>query len=65
MNILQTHSAEEKIISIQGLYMLATILKSPQATQSTLCIIQTFTKLRELSRTLLSITQTTDEISIK
>ncbi len=32
----------------QGLYMLATILKSPVATQTTLMIIDTFTKLREI-----------------
>ena len=31
--------------------MLATILKSPRATQTTLAIIETFTKFRELTRT--------------
>jgi len=31
--------------------MLATILKSPQATQTTLAIIETFAKIRELTRT--------------
>ena len=31
--------------------MLATILKSPQATQTTLAIIEAFTKIRELTRT--------------
>ena len=30
--------------------MLATILKSPVATQATISIIETFTKIRELSR---------------
>jgi len=35
----------------KGLYMLATILKSPQATQTTLAIIETFAKIRELTRT--------------
>ena len=45
----------------QGLYMLATILKSSQATQATLAIIKTFAKLRELSQTLINITQTTEE----
>jgi hypothetical protein len=30
--------------------MLATILKSPSATETTLAIINTFTKVRELSR---------------
>ena len=36
--------------SEKGLYMLATILKSPQAVQTTLAIIETFAKIRELSR---------------
>jgi len=31
--------------------MLATILKSPKATQTTLTIIETFAKIRELTRT--------------
>jgi len=39
-----------KAFTEQGLYMLATILKSPQATQTTLAIIETFTKLRRLGR---------------
>jgi hypothetical protein len=34
----------------KGLYMLATILKSPVATERTLEIIETFAKVRELSR---------------
>jgi hypothetical protein len=34
----------------RGLYMLATILKSPQAVETTLAIIDTFAKVRELSR---------------
>jgi len=34
----------------RGLYMLATILKSPRATETTLAIIDTFAKVRELSR---------------
>ena len=36
----------------KGLYMLATILKSPQAVQATLAIIETFAKIREISRTI-------------
>jgi hypothetical protein len=32
--------------------MLATILKSPKAVQATLAIIETFSKIRELSRNL-------------
>jgi len=34
----------------KGLYMLATILKSPTAVETTLAIIDTFAKVRELSR---------------
>jgi len=34
----------------KGLYMLATILKSATATQATISIIETFTKIRGLSR---------------
>jgi hypothetical protein len=36
----------------RGLYMLATILKGPRATQTTLVIVDTFAKIRELSRIL-------------
>lgn len=42
----------------QGLYMLATILKSPTATQVTIAIIDTFTKLRVLARGLQHINNT-------
>ncbi|GHT74639.1 hypothetical protein AGMMS50262_08020 [Bacteroidia bacterium] len=40
-----------KAFTERGLYMLATILKSPVATQTTLAIVETFFRLRELSRT--------------
>lgn len=36
----------------KGLYMLATILKSKQATATTLMIIETFSKIRELGRSI-------------
>ena len=45
----------------KGLYMLATILKSPQATQTTLAIIETFTKIKELSRTVGELSNVKDE----
>ena len=35
----------------KGLYMLATILKSPRATRTTIAIVETFAKIRELART--------------
>ena len=40
-----------KAFTEKGLYMLATILKSPRATQTTLAVVETFAKIRELSRT--------------
>lgn len=36
----------------KGLYMLATILKSPKAVETTLAIIDTFAKVKELGRTI-------------
>ena len=50
-----------KVFTEKGLYMLATILKSTKATQATLMIIETFSKIRELSRNINSIMKTTDE----
>jgi hypothetical protein len=41
-----------KAFSEKGLYMLATILKSPVATETTIAIIETFAKVRELSHTI-------------
>jgi phage regulator Rha-like protein len=40
------------VFTEKGLYMLATILKGEKATQTTLAIVETFTKIRELSRTI-------------
>jgi hypothetical protein len=41
-----------KCFSERGLYMLATILKSPVATETTIGIIETFAKVKELSHTI-------------
>ena len=38
-----------KAFTEKGLYMLATILKSPLATQTTIAIVETFAKLKQLS----------------
>jgi hypothetical protein len=38
-----------KAFTEKGLYMLATILKSPQATQTTIAIVEAFAKLRQLA----------------
>lgn len=45
-------SAPIKLFTEKGLYMLATILKTPVATQTTIAIIETFAEVRELKRTL-------------
>ena len=50
-----------KVFTEKGLYMLATILKSEVATQATLQIVETFAKIKELSRNINAIIKTTDE----
>ena len=45
----------------RGLYMLATILKSDRATQTTIAIIDTFVQLRELARTMQAVAVSEDE----
>lgn len=44
-----------KAFTERGLYMLATILKSPRAIEATLAIIDTFTMTRQLARTMESL----------
>ena len=54
------HSAVlPKAFTEKGLYMLATILKSPQATATTIAIVETFSKIRDLSRLVAILPQTT------
>lgn len=40
-----------KAFTEKGLYMLATILKSNKATQTTIAIVEAFARIKELSRT--------------
>lgn len=54
-----------KAFTEKGLYMLATILKSPKATQTTIAIVEAFAQLRELSRTIAAIAETQDEYAQK
>lgn len=49
------------VFTEKGLYMVATVLKSPQAVSATFSIIETFAKIRELSRNINAIMKTTDE----
>src|SRR4030066_1655813 len=48
-----------KVFTEKGLYMIATILRSKQATEATFAIIESFSKIRQLSRSIqeLSIVQ--------
>lgn len=57
---LKSH-ATPKAFTEKGLYMLATVLKSPQATQTTIAIIEAFTKIRELSRAVVELAQVPDD----
>jgi hypothetical protein len=50
-----------KAFTEKGLYMLATILKSQQATETTIAIVETFAKIRELSRTVSALSEIPDE----
>jgi hypothetical protein len=45
----------------KGLYMLATILKGDTAIETTLAIVETFAKIRELSRTVGELAKVPDE----
>ena len=47
---LKHSTVEPHAFTEKGLYMLATILKSPLATEVTITIIETFSKVREVSR---------------
>ena len=46
-----------KAFTEKGLYMLATILKSPKAVETTIAIVEAYAKLRELSRVMTEIPQ--------
>lgn len=60
-NSLKHSTVPPKAFTEKGLYMLATILKSAVATEATLQIIETFAKVKELSRNINAIMKTTDE----
>jgi phage regulator Rha-like protein len=59
-NLAMTRVAP-KAFTEKGLYMLATILKSPKATQTTIAIVEIFTKIRELSRTVAELSETPEK----
>ena len=64
-NLTANYSAKSrtlpKAFTEKGLYMLATILKGETATQTTIAIVETFAKIRELSRTVGEMANSTDD----
>jgi len=60
-NKLKHSTVNPKAFPEKGLYMLATILKSTQAVQATLAIIETFSKIRELSHNIKTLSNITDK----
>ena len=50
-----------KAFTEKGLYMLATILKGERAADTTLAIVETFAKIRELARTVARLSETVDK----
>src|SRR3990167_3916851 len=49
----------------KGLYMLATILKSKQAVETTIAIIETYSKLRDLTKNIQALSAITNETQKK
>lgn len=54
-----------KAFTEKGLYMLATILRSKQAIEATFAIIETFSKIRELSRGIKELSVVQDKVEQK
>lgn len=54
-----------KAFTERGLYMLATILKGERAEQTTLAIVETYAKLKELSRVIVEIPQQEEDTIVQ
>lgn len=54
---LRYSPSSPKAFTEKGLYMLATILKSPKAVETTISIVEAYAKLKELSRVIVEIPQ--------
>jgi hypothetical protein len=51
-NKIKHSNTDLKAFTEKGLYMLATIIKSPKAVQTTLDIIETYARIRDLSKSI-------------
>ena len=60
LNKLKYSTVEPTVFTQRGLYMLATIIKSPRATSTTIAIVDTFVTVRELANTMEQIQNTED-----
>ena len=58
---LKHSTVQPKAFTEKGLYMLATVLRSPKATEATVAIIEAFAKLRELSLTIAALAETKEK----
>ena len=54
-----------KAFTEKGLYMLATILKSPKAVQTTIDIVEAYAKLKELSRVIVELPQQEEDTVVQ
>ena len=54
-----------KAFTEKGLYMLATILKSPKAVQTTIAIVEAYAKLKELSRVIVELPQQEEDTVVQ
>ena len=54
-----------KAFTEKGLYMLATILKSPKAVQTTIAIVEAYAKLKELSRVIVELPQQEEDATVQ
>ena len=54
-----------KAFTERGLYMLATILKGERAEQTTLAIVETYAKLKELSRVIVELPQQEEDTIVQ
>jgi len=61
LSVVKFSPISPKAFTEKGLYMLATILKSQSATQTTIAIVETFAKMRELSRSLNALAKTSEK----
>ena len=61
-NISPMTRVPPKAFTEKGLYMLATILKGPAATQTTIAIVEAFANLRELSRVIAQLPDAEDKL---